>query len=680
MNFNRKLLLAFVLFFAVGATDVSAQSFLKKLEKTVKKEVTKAIDKAKNSQSKSAKDKNSQVKNDIENSFYVLEKRAKVTTIPTFIEYGPTSGELNGHKWVDMGLPSGTRWAVTNVDAASAEQPGKFYSWGETTTKSSYAEGNTKTYNKSYEGDVSGDKTMDVATLKWGKGWRMPTEEEYRELLNYTHSTFKQLNGRYGREYTNSVNDNTLFLPAAGSMEGSKLTNPNGCGSYWSASPFTNNDGNNTGAHCLIYNAPYEYMSIISRYYGMSVRAVTDYDVKIEIPFDGETDGHKWVDLGLPSGTKWATCNLGTDEVDQYGNHYRWGATETVYKSDVYAKSDVQKDISGDDDYDAATASWGPCWYIPSAADFVELIENCTWEWTNIGRSKGLKVTSKFNGKYIFLPAAGQCKYSSSELGFPDDVNKQLNYWTSTNMEGWQNVDYAYCFTAFNEDAYISSKIRYQYGYSIRPVTHPMTQIAAKPTYTPISDSDGIVPTKAGGSIDNVHASGNIDGHEWVDLGLPSGVKWASCNLGASSPDGMGDTFEWAEVTPVKDKSSKKNAVRGKWMSGIAGSTTYDAAAAIWGGQWRMPTKTNFKELVENCTLEIVSFGSAKGCKVTSKINGNYIFLPFEASEGLARYWASTPSRSEHNNVSDALFLNEEIVGLRAPDRCEPSFIRPIIK
>ena len=683
---KRNILIASVLLLAVGTTEISAQNFLKKLgnavknevKKELKKEVDKAIDKA--SQPKTSKSKSAKPNDNKENSFSVLEKRAKISTIPVMFEYGPLSGELNGHKWVDMGLPSGTRWAVTNIDAASAEQPGKFYSWGETTTKSSYSEGNTRTYNKSYDGDVSGDKTLDVATLKWGKGWRMPTEEEYRELLNYTHSTFKELNGRYGREYTNFENDNTLFLPAAGSMEGSKLSNPNGCGSYWSASPCTNNDGTNTGAHGLIYNAPYEYMTTMSRYYGMSVRAVTDYDVKIEIPFDGETDGHKWVDLGLPSGTRWATCNLGTDEVDQSGDHYRWGATKSFFKSDVYAKRDVQKDISSDDDYDAATASWGPCWYIPSAADFVELIENCTWEWTNIGRSKGLKVTSKINGKYIFLPAAGICQHGAKEFKFCDDINDKLCYWTSTNMEGWQNVDDAYYFTAFKEDAYISSKIRYQYGFSIRPVTHPMTQIAAKPTNPQISDSDGIVPAKASGTLDNVPSSGNVGGHEWVDLGLPSGVKWASCNLGALSANEFGDTFEWAEITPIKDKSSKKNAVRGKWMSGIAGSSTYDAATAIWGGAWRMPTKTNFKELIENCTWEVISFGSARGLKATSKINGNYIFLPLDTTEGLARYWASTPSRSEHNNVSDALLINEDILGLRTPDRSEPSFIRPILK
>ena len=480
---KRKIFIVLVLFFALGTTDMSAQSLLKKLEgavkKEIKKEVGKAVDKAvqsKSSQSKTAKSKPSQSQTSEsqtskEDSFYVLEKRAKISTIPAMIEYGPLSGELNGHKWVDMGLPSGTRWAVTNIDAASAEQPGKFYSWGETATKSSYAEGNSKTYNKSYEGDVSGDKIMDVATLKWGKGWRMPTEEEYRELLNYTHSSFKELNGRYGREYSNLVNDNTIFLPAAGSMEGSKLTNPNGCGSYWSSTPYTNTDGTNTGAYALIYNAPYEYMSTLSRYYGMSVRAVADYDVNIELPYDGETDGHKWVDLGLPSGTKWATSNLGTDEVDQSGDHYRWGATESYLKSEAYAKSDVQKDIRSDEDYDAATANWGPCWYIPSAADFVELIDNCTWEWTSVGRIKGVKVTSKINGKYIFLPAAGICKYSSKDYGFCDDINKALCYWTSTNMEGWQNADNAYYFTAFKEDASIKSQIRYQYGYSIRPIT-----------------------------------------------------------------------------------------------------------------------------------------------------------------------------------------------------------------
>ena len=177
------------------------------------------------------------------------------------------------------------------------------------------------------------------------------------------------------------------------------------------------------------------------------------------------------MDLGLPSGLKWATCNLGADAVDQDGGYYRWGAITTYYEGNKYAKEEVQKDITGDANYDAATAYWGSDWYMPTVQDFVELMDNCTWEWTNIGRRKGLKVTSKHNGKYIFLPASGEINYNCDASRLSQDVNKGLNYWTSSYMPGRQNKSEAYYFMALKEDIYFSQKSRRSWGFCIRPVT-----------------------------------------------------------------------------------------------------------------------------------------------------------------------------------------------------------------
>ena len=400
---------------------------------------------------------------DSDDFYEKISKRASVATIETMVGYGPNSGNLNGHQWVDLGLPSGTRWATCNVDATSPEQSGKHYSWGEVATKSSYLPGTTKTYNVKMN-DISGNKTYDVATLKWGKGWRMPTEREMTELLRYCDDRYVQKGGRYGREFTSVINGKSIFLPATGSKNGSKLSEANGCGLYWASTPSSDN-----GAHMYTFGAALGYVTTGDRAVGMAIRAVCDYDVNTDIPFDGETDGHKWVDLGLPSGIKWATCNVGSDAVDQDGIHFKWGSLEKYGSNSTYAKSDVQNDISGDVRYDAARAQWGGSWCMPSAFDFVELIENCTFEWTSIGRRKGVKVTSKINGKYIFLPASGKCNYNDSD-GLASDINKALAYWTSTPMRGWQNVDDAYYFTATSTDVFIVSKIRYQQGWCIRPV------------------------------------------------------------------------------------------------------------------------------------------------------------------------------------------------------------------
>ena len=478
--------IALALFMSVGAVDVSAQSFLKKLEKSVKKkvenrineEVDKQVDKVMNtgieavtgekSQPKSnASQKQSQSGNNASYGY----KRVQITTIPPMEEYGSAEGKLNGHEWVDLGLPSGTRWATCNVDAAAPGQPGKLYAWGETVTKTNFIDGNSKTNKKPME-DISSNPTYDVATAKWGKGWRIPTEKDFYELLCYCNYEYEPNGNIYWQKFTSRINKKILYLPATGYKEGSKLIYPKTNGSYWTSTPVINQFDNSAGMY--IFAVDEGRMSHGGRSMGNAVRPVAYYDVKMDIPFDGETNGHKWVDLGLPSGLKWATYNLGADAVDEYGDYYSWGGTVRWYAKDrergTRAGDEVQKDISGDARYDAATAHWGGSWCMPSADDFVELMENCTWEMTQIGRRKGLKVTSKHNGKYIFLPASGEVNYSSDYYRLPEEVNKELNYWTSSHVPYSHSKGEAYYFRLLTDEVGLSTDNRGNVGYPIRPV------------------------------------------------------------------------------------------------------------------------------------------------------------------------------------------------------------------
>jgi hypothetical protein len=130
--------------------------------------------------------------------------------------------------------------------------------------------------------------------------------------------------------------------------------------------------------------------------------------------------------------------------------------------------------------------------------------------------------------------------------------------------------------------------------------------------------------------------------HEYVDLGLS--VKWATCNVGANSPEEYGDYFAWGEVEP-KDYYDWSTY---KWCNGsyytqtkYCTNSSYgtvdnktvleaadDAATTNWGGSWRMPTKAEQDELRNNCTWEWTTQNGVNGYKVTSKSNGNSIFLP----------------------------------------------------
>lgn len=156
--------------------------------------------------------------------------------------------------------------------------------------------------------------------------------------------------------------------------------------------------------------------------------------------------------------------------------------------------------------------------------------------------------------------------------------------------------------------------------------------------------------------------------HEAVDLGLSSGLKWATCNVGATTPEGYGDYFAWGETSPkeVYDYSTYFDTNDGgstfTKYNLTGGKTTLDpeddAAHVNWGGNWRMPTKAEFDELrnTDNCTWEKKTNYNGTGVNgylVTSKKNGNSIFLPASgyyngsslSSDGSGGYyWSSSLS------------------------------------
>lgn len=138
------------------------------------------------------------------------------------------------------------------------------------------------------------------------------------------------------------------------------------------------------------------------------------------------------VDLGLPSGIRWASCNIGATTPEGYGYYFAWGETDSKkdYSWATYKYANVGEFYhykftkyctdasSGDNGFidnktvlepedDAATANWGDVWRMPTDAEWTELREQCTWTWTAQNGMNGYQVASKTNGNSIFLPAAG---------------------------------------------------------------------------------------------------------------------------------------------------------------------------------------------------------------------------------------------------------------------------------
>ena len=199
---------------------------------------------------------------------------------------------------------------------------------------------------------------------------------------------------------------------------------------------------------------------------------------------------HEYVDLGLPSGTLWATCNVGADNPWEPGDYFAWGETSTKSNYDwsfyQYANGNYDKLIKycnkssfGNDGYtdrlkvledadDAANAIWGAEWHIPTVEQFKELIDNCTHEWTVSYNGKGVAgriFKSKKNDNEVFLPAAGYNGRDSE----PKHVGNYGFYWSSSLcQDNPSNAPLLYFHSGY-VGAY-SNSFRY-YGQSVRPVT-----------------------------------------------------------------------------------------------------------------------------------------------------------------------------------------------------------------
>ncbi|MGM9816737.1 MAG: hypothetical protein ACI304_06730 [Lepagella sp.] len=174
-----------------------------------------------------------------------------------------------------------------------------------------------------------------------------------------------------------------------------------------------------------------------------------------------------------------------------------------------------------------------------------------------------------------------------------------------------------------------------------RPGKKPVPAPAPKPKPKPKPKPQPSKPT-----------TGSHNGYEWVDLGLS--VKWATKNVGATSPSDYGDYYAWGETSIKSSYTEDNSKTYGKSMGNIGGNSSYDVARYRWGGSWRLPTKAELEELKTKCTWTWTTQGGHNGYKVTGK-NGKSIFLPAAGWRGgtspnrvgeYGDYWSSTPDES----------------------------------
>lgn len=585
-------------------------------------------------------------------------------------------------KAVDLGLPSGVMWASKNLGAESAMGTGGYYAWGETSTKTDYSWGtyafgdqNSLTKYTSSDGLTDLRPENDIVHQTYGDNWRIPTVGEWDELKSEcTWEELKENNVRIGYKITSKHNGAFIYLPACGQMSGTQLSNKE-VAKYWTSSRGGSSDYSsypqkaralNEGHYGFNYRSPGD-----DRYLGMQIRGVL-------VPTPALTAGDV-VDMGLS--VKWSSLNLGAADRSELGDYYSWGALEVADSYSwanyplaatdggmtKYNPSDGLEYLDREDD--VAWHKLGGNWRIPTKGEWEELQQKCEWKTCYVNGRLGYRIVSSINGNSIFLPIGGLM--NGSNLG--DGMRPR--YWSSFRGGTSDYNSYPQKARALNEGSY---------GYNYRS---PGDDRCLGMLIRPVRDD----------SFDE----SLLTAGEMIDMG--QGVLWARTNFGSDRPEEVGNYYAWGELSP-KDSYTwenykfssdgtqgaifKYNATDGLTM--LTGAD--DLAHKELGGRWRMPTRGELAWLWDNSEHQTVRLNGRRGLLLTSKINGNTLFLPTRGyisgtqlvSGMTARYWSS-----ERGGTSDydsypqkARALNEGHYGYNyrsaGDDRCLGMPIRAV--
>ena len=212
-------------------------------------------------------------------SYMKLVKRDVVNPVDKDTLYKYPSDTTSASDVVDLDLPSGTIWSVSNIGAVKPEDYGYYFAWGETRAKVSYDKSTYKWFDsnsKSFSKYIPNndyrvlDSRDDAATVNWGDDWRTPTVEEFDELVKYCRYSWTEVNGVKGARFT-GVNGNSIFFPAAGFGIGSGVSGADSYGYYWSSSVRV---GLEDYAHYLNFDSDNATNDNIDRFLGLLIRPV----------------------------------------------------------------------------------------------------------------------------------------------------------------------------------------------------------------------------------------------------------------------------------------------------------------------------------------------------------------------------------------------------------------------
>lgn len=658
--------------------------------------------------------------------------------------------DKNGNYWyadskqfgfteVDMG--SGLQWANINVDAASPEEMG-------------------------LNGTLTGKyENTDPAYAEFGGIWRLPTEQEKQQLYDeciwtretiYGVSVFKVTNPNNPSQFIYLNSDN----PSEWGYRGVKLSNvtfeddnkvylrtdsTNWRAGYPNSDLFATLVGadsvlnavqergfvigtSNQVTHQTDFTTAIQSASATSSAFQgvLPSLAVGTYYYKAYVKYGNKyyyadnalPVGIDFIDLGLPSGVKWANVNIGSTVASDTGDRYAWGETavKSTYTLDNYAHhtssgyTDIGADISSSSAYDVATMKIEGS-RMPSQSDVQELLDNCTWEKETLNEVSGYRVTSSINGNSIFLPAD--------------------YYWSSTQGVAISNAQRLNVLPSANANNYVVAAATRYLGHMVRPVsalittTDPtlITQTTAQlngivniadysgaevgfelSRSSEMTDANKHTVNVSSSSAYNTGVSGLAEGNMYyyrayvitggttyygavkgfstkstegttptaVDLGLS--VKWADRNVGANLPEIDGNYYAWGDTVTQRNYTAvtyrhatgNNTSATYHYIGNNIGATQWDISNRTYNGCWRMPTLLEIQELMNNCSWTWATKEGVPGYWVENTATHQNIFLPASGYrdntdlndyEVNGRYWSSIPeTNGETKNASSLLF------------------------
>ena len=427
------------------------------------------------------------------------------------------TGMANGHEWVDLGLPSGTKWATMNVGAESPEDYGDYFAWGETQPKATYTLDNYKWYDSETETytkypfltrSMAVEDVENVAIIQkrstgsgvylrgngdWDTLDREFTDKgngvyEYEQPIILT-SEFKIASedwstvnyGSYGEDAkigTIFVKEGSQFNLAVPNVihatklildiNASTLTIEGTVGGAITYSSWTicgvgellGEPWDPTSTSNLMTESNGVYTLVK---YGVELMPIFLTDDILGYGYKVVANG-KW---GIKEYPAFGNQLLIVDVAGVYDVTFTWYPEDEYLEATATYVKDIERVMSLELDDDAVNANWGGDWRMPSDEEVAELIDNCTWIWTTQNGVNGYKVISEINGNSIFLPAAGsntdEGLYSAGLEGY---------YWTSSLVKTTIVDTYPCC--AYNlfffEKNIVAMDASRNYGRPVRPV------------------------------------------------------------------------------------------------------------------------------------------------------------------------------------------------------------------